>query len=97
MTAPAEQSLGEILAAFLRAAPSQFDIEDEAQRRAAFELVRKTAPLMGVSEIEAFDALTYVPDNLLPLLQSPQGWSALSAFVASDLGVVAPAFKPTVH
>ncbi|MAM39267.1 MAG: hypothetical protein CL949_12400 [Erythrobacter sp.] len=93
-TPQADRSLGDILAACLRAHNPD---PKEAQRRAAFEFVRGCAPLIGVSEVEAFDALTYVPDNLLHLLESPQGWSALAGFISADLGIVAPAFRPAIH
>jgi hypothetical protein len=63
----------------------------------ATEISRSAGGLIGVSEAEAFDALTFVPENLLPLLQSPEGWAALAGLIANGLGAEPPAFMPTVH
>lgn len=63
----------------------------------AAEISRHAGGLIGVSESDAFDALTLVPENLLALLQSPQGWTTLAGMIAADLGADLPAFQPTVH
>jgi hypothetical protein len=63
----------------------------------AAEISRRAGGLLGVSEADAFDALTLVPENLLALLQSPEGWGTLARMIASDLGADLPAFQPTVH
>jgi hypothetical protein len=44
-----------------------------------------------------WQALWGVPDNMLGLLQSPQGWLALAEFVACQMGVAMPDYSPTVH
>lgn len=46
---------------------------------------------------EVFDALTYVPEPMLSLLTSPDGWAALSAYVAAERGLAPVVFRPTVH
>jgi hypothetical protein len=43
------------------------------------------------------DCLGTVPDNILVLLDSPEGWHALSGFVAVQLGTAACSYEPTVH
>ena len=52
----------------------------------------------GASQSDVLDALSYLPDNILDLLGSPEGWTALAEIVRADLclggGVV---FMPTVH
>jgi hypothetical protein len=63
----------------------------------AHELTRHVAPLLGVSEGEVLDCLCTVPDNILVLLDSPEGWHALGGFVAAQLGRGAPNFQPAVH
>lgn len=93
-------SLGEMLASVLaqQEAREAAAINDQAQYLAAVELARQIAPLLRVTEEQAFEALTYVPDSMLPLLQSPEGWAALAAFVAADLGVLTvTTYAPTRH
>lgn len=68
-----------------------------AQLASARELSRQYAPLLGVSPAEVFDELTQVPDNMLALLNSPEGWAALASYIAIDLGDSQPFFAPTVH
>lgn len=94
------ETIGDILGAALSCIefdPPAPDPDWLAQVEAARELSRRVALMTGVTESEAFDALTYIPDNLLPLLHSPQGWSTLAGMMANDLGVIAPTFKPMVH
>ena len=45
----------------------------------------------------AWASLCSVPDNMLSLLDSPQGWTALAGFIACDLGIAAPDYCPKVH
>lgn len=98
-----EPTLGEILSAALAAEAVRFDVQREkrlaarAQYLSARELAREVAPRFGCPPDEAFDALTYVPDNMLTLLHSPEGWSALAEYAAARLGVAAPGYRPTCH
>lgn len=69
----------------------------DAQFRCAHALSDALAPILRLTSAEVFDALTYVPDNMLPLLCSPEGWSALAQFVAADLGSPCLNYRPTVH
>ena len=92
---PRLDRLGDGLAAFVEARDRE--LAERAQYLAARELARQIAPLLGVTAEQAFEALTYVPDEMLPLLQSPEGWSALAAMVASRVGVLTATFVPTRH
>lgn len=92
-----EQSLGEILGAAL-AEPVEVQLDPlDAQAIAAGELARSIAPLIKSDVDRVWDALCRVPDNMLDLLHSPQGWMALASFIASDLGAEPPDYEPTKH
>ena len=88
-----QPSPGSLLGSLLR--PSVSD--ERACYLAAIELARQAAPVIGASEAYVFDALTFVPDNLLDLLRSPEGWTALASFIAVDFGCAMNAYAPTVH
>ena len=88
-----EPSIGALLGSLLR--PSVSD--QDSRYLAAVELARQAAPVIGASEADVFDALTYVPDNMLDLLRSPEGWTALASFIAVDFGCAMNAYAPTVH
>lgn len=92
-------TLGDILAAALSHDPERErrEMAERAQYLAACELARHLAPLLRLGEAEVFDALTYVPDEMLPLLETPEGWSTLAAHVAADLGVLTVTYSPTRH
>lgn len=63
----------------------------------ASKLADDLAGLIGVTPVDAYEALRAVPDNMLSLLECPQGWTAIAGFVAADLGAPAPHYMPTVH
>ena len=86
--------LGPLIAAALE---GQRNVERQARLACADELVRQVAPLMRESEARVFDALTYVPDRMLDLLESPHGWAELASHLAADLGACRPAFFPSIH
>lgn len=76
----------------------------DAQRMAArfqflsaCELARQIAAALDVTEREAFDSLTFAPDNMLSLLGSPEGWTILAVFVASDLGRESAQLAVAIH
>lgn len=69
----------------------------EAQVASARTLADALAAALHRPSAEVFEALTYVPDNMLMLLGSPEGWSALAQFVAADLGAPCLNYCPTVH
>ena len=63
----------------------------------ASKLADEVAGLIGVAPGDAYDALRAIPDNMLSLLDCPEGWSAIAGFVAADLGAPDPDYLPTVH
>lgn len=69
----------------------------DAQYRCALALSDALAPVLRCTSAQVFDALSYVPDNMLSLLCSPEGWSALAQFVAADLGAPCLNYKPTIQ
>lgn len=94
-----ELSPGGIIAAALSADVQRYSEARllEARCISARYLAHRVGSLLSVPEGEVWDALTFVPDNLLHLLDSPQGWSALSSMVAHDLGILAPAYAPSIN
>lgn len=92
-------SVGEVISAALKADLDAYDCEWELAVR--FECARHLShclgPLLGVPQGEVWEALTHVPDNLLGLLDSPEGWVTLSGIVAYDLGISPPAYLPAIN
>lgn len=72
-------------------------VRADAQLLSAFELSRLIGKRLNVTPEEAFDRLSTIPDNLLSLLHSPQGWTALGEYVAVGLDLPGPALCPTLH
>jgi hypothetical protein len=70
---------------------------DLATYRSARALAADVADAANLSADAVFEALTCVPENMLSLLASPEGWSALAQYVAADLGVQALNYAPRVH
>jgi hypothetical protein len=70
---------------------------EQAQYAAACHLSRDLAAGFGVRWDDVFDALTLLPDNMLDLLHSPEGWTALASYVAADMGMATPQYRPEVH
>jgi len=60
-------------------------------------LASEVAGAMGEEVSEVFEALTYVPSNMLALLESPQGWAVLAQYLASGFGGEVADYSPTVH
>ena len=85
-------SLGEVLA--LTLAPVRIDW---AEHNCARNLAGEVSDATGIAADRVFDALTRIPDNMLALLTSPEGWSALAQYVAADLGVQRLDYRPRVH
>ncbi|WP_324740105.1 hypothetical protein U8326_10045 [Tsuneonella sp. CC-YZS046] len=69
----------------------------QAQFHSAAELTRQFSEMTGVDRRVVFGRLTTIDLNLLALLGSPQGWTAIAAFMACELGISAPDLVPTVH
>lgn len=56
------------------------------------------ARISDASQSEVLDALAFLPENMLDLLCSPEGWTALAEVVRADLCIGGNfIFKPTVH
>lgn len=89
-------TLGEIISEALQAAPPD-PINELAQKSAAYELARQVAPLLRWSEQETFWELTYLPDEQLYLLETPQGWRELACFIAGAKGLGSPSYQPAIH
>ena len=96
-----EPSLGWILGvalADMAAAAEPPPVSDlEAQAIAASTLSHDLARKSDMSVNQVWDCLTAVPDNMLALLHSPQGWTALASLVAADNGVPEPLLMPSIH
>ena len=60
-------------------------------------LARDVAGMLGLDFCDIWGSVIRIPDNVLTLLDSPQGWTALGAFVAEDFGCELPGYAPTVH
>ncbi len=99
--------LGEILGAAMvehpvptpeqRAQQAEDRLFADAQLVASYALARQLSGHLGICEHDAWDSICTVPDNLLSLLLSPQGWTAIAGMVAADHGLIAPDFKPRLH
>lgn len=64
----------------------------------ARELAAKLTDHFSLDFETVWTGLGYVPNEILPLLASPSGWTALADRVASDLGAKNfPLFIPVVH
>jgi hypothetical protein len=74
--------------------PMPYDLGETA---AAVALARDVAELLDTNVGETWWSLCNVHDNMLALLESPQGWSALAGYIACDLGLGAADYAPVVH
>lgn len=72
-------------------------VNNLAMFRSACMLSSDIAGLIGSTADEVYDVLGHVPDNMLELLKSPQGWTTLAGYVAGDLGRPMPDYRPTIH
>ena len=98
-----EPTLGDILGAAIAGEAARIlEVEEQklaakAQYLSAWRLADDLAPVLGVLPDDVFNALTYVPDNMLGLLCSPEGWGMLAEFVAGRLNIVSPSYNPAIH
>ena len=86
-------SLGDILAALLRPAVSY----EDAMIYAGTSLSMSIAHVLQADFAEVWRIMTHLPDGYLRLLESPEGWAALSAIVAADLGILSVPVNPAIH
>lgn len=68
-----------------------------ARQVSACALMDEIATLLDVDHGLVWQVLCTVPDNMLTLLDSPQGWGAISGYVSAELGIVCPDYMPAVH
>ena len=74
------------------------DLSDEQAMACAGEwLAVKITEALGADYNDVWRALTHLPDGYLPLLESPEGWAALGAIVATDLDFAIVPFIPLTH
>jgi hypothetical protein len=66
-------------------------------RLAALEVSRRASERLDIGVDEAWNRLCDLPDNLLGLLDFPEGWTALVAIIAQEAGLPSPHFVPSVH
>lgn len=95
-----EPTLGEILSEILTAAaypPHAYFDDLAAMQAAGRHLAREIADHTGLPSDQVFEAMTTLPDNMLALLDSPQGWTVIASYIASGERVPDPFFKPTIH
>jgi len=72
-------------------------IAKRAQFLAARQFSREVAAALAVEAERVFDALTYVPEGMLTLLHSPEGWSALADHTSAKLGAAGGGYEPLRH
>ena len=71
--------------------------EEQAMACAGEWLAVKIADALGADYNDVWRVLTHLPDGYLPLLESPEGWAALGAIVATDLGFATVPVIPLTH
>lgn len=80
---------GSILSdALARGAVYQVQLTEAARQHAAERRADDIALLLDLDRAQVWDALCNVPDNMLTLLESPHGWTALAGYVGQDFGRV---------
>ena len=71
--------------------------DEQAMACAGEWLAVKITEALSADYNDVWRTLTHLPDGYLPLLESPEGWAALSAIVAMDLGFAIVPFIPLTH
>jgi hypothetical protein len=89
-----EQSLGDILAACLQSEPVN---ELEATQYAGESLAAQIASASQFDFDAVWQVLIHLPDGYLRLLDSPEGWAAISAIVSAEMGVSSVPVVPVIH
>lgn len=79
------------------AAPLPCEAMDIGHTAAAVTLAQEVADLMGTTLDLTWWSLCNVPADMLAMLDSPQGWSALAGYIACDLGEPTLDYCPRVH
>lgn len=90
--------LGHILAEALRADTGRLEPDFiDPQLTAASALASDVASITGLTFGVVFDQLTRVPDAMLDLLASPEGWSNLASYLGAHFGTAPIHYLPTRH
>lgn len=72
--------------------------ETDAQYVAGVSLCRDICASGIAADFSAvWDLLTHLPDNMLPLLETPQGWYVLAVIAADDFGFTGCIDQPNIH
>ena len=71
--------------------------DEEAMVCAGEWLAGKITEALDADYSDVWHALTHLPDGYLTLLESPEGWAALGAIVATDLGFATVPVIPLTH
>lgn len=72
-------------------------LEHEGEWFSVWRLCGDLAERHGFDFEEVMERLSSVPDNMLTLLDSAQGWTALGEMVRAELGGGRGIYLPTVH
>lgn len=94
-----EPTLGEIISALLSPPVVRLSPVDDlaVMQVIGRHLAGRIADLTGLGAEQVWDAMCHLPDNMLSLLESPQGWTVVASYIASGERVPDPFLKPTVH
>lgn len=71
--------------------------DDEAMACVGGWLAVEITSALGADYDDVWHVLTHLPDGYLSLLDSPQGWVAISAIVAAELGNSSVPVIPAIH
>lgn len=94
-TYPALISIGELLGALLQPVPAITD--EDATVYVGMSLALSLSAALASDFDEIWRVMTHLPDGYLRLLESPEGWAALGAIVAADLGISSVPVVPAIH
>ena len=94
-TQPDLTILSDFLAALLP--PVAGVTNEEAMIYAGISLALSISMALQTDFDEVWQIMTYLPDGYLRLLESPEGWAALGAIVAADLGISSVPVVPAIH
>lgn len=95
---PETESLGDVLSRVLSDdAELSAALAERARYETAGQLADDVSDRLGAERASVWDSLCKVPDGMLSLLDTPQGCTALAAYVAEDFGQVLATYAPTIH
>jgi hypothetical protein len=95
---PDPETLGDVLSRALQSdAAVAAAIAERARYETAGQLADDVAERLGTDRASVWDSLCKVPDGMLSLLDTPEGCTALAAYVAEDFGRVLATYAPTIH